>query len=57
MSQQPIKDGDGNVIGARLLIEGATYRNTGSYECKAQNSHGLDTGMASLNVEKDFGSK
>ena len=57
MSQQPLKNNDGDVIGWRLTITGATYDNTGSYECSVTNTHGNDSGLAKINVEKviDFG--
>lgn len=57
MSQQILKNANGDVIGSRLTITDATYENTGSYECSVTNTHGSDKGIANINVEKviDFG--
>ena len=52
MSQQPLKNKDGEVIGSRLTITDATHDNTGSYECSVTNTHGIDKGLAKINVEK-----
>ena len=57
MSQQPLLNKDGDVIGSRLTITDAKYDNTGSYECSVTNTHGNDKGLAKINVEKviDYG--
>ena len=52
MSQQSLTNTNGDVIGSRLTITGATYENTGSYECSATNTHGSEKGLAKINVEK-----
>ena len=52
MSQAEIKDGSGAVIGSKLTITGATYENSGSYECRASNTHGEDKQIAQINVAK-----
>lgn len=54
MSQQSLKNANGDVIGSRLTITDATYENTGSYECSVTNTHGSDVGFAKINVEKVF---
>lgn len=51
MSQGSLKDANGAVIGSRLTITGATVENTGSYECAATNTHGIDTGLSKLTVK------
>ena len=51
MSQQSLKNANGDVIGSRLTITDATYDNTGSYECSVTNTHGSDMGLAKINVE------
>ncbi|XP_073252716.1 uncharacterized protein [Porites lutea] len=58
MSQADIKDGSGTLIGSKLTITGATYENSGSYECRATNTHGEDKKIAQINVAKvnDVGS-
>lgn len=58
MSQAEIEDGSGAVIGSKLTITGATYENSGSYECRATNTHGEEKQIAQINVAKviDVGS-
>ncbi|XP_073254494.1 sushi, von Willebrand factor type A, EGF and pentraxin domain-containing protein 1-like [Porites lutea] len=58
MSQTSIKDGIGVVIGSKLTITGATYENSGLYECRVSNTHGEHTALAQVNVAKviDIGS-
>ena len=58
MSQTSIKDGNGVVIGSKLTITGATYENSGLYECLVSNTHGEHTALAQVNVAKviDIGS-
>ena len=58
MSQAEIEDGSGAVIGSKLTITGATYENSGSYECRVTNTHGEDKQIAQINVAKviDVGS-
>ena len=58
MSQTSIKDTSDNVIGSKLTITGATYENTGSYQCSVTNTHGQDKALAQINVAKviDVGS-
>lgn len=51
MSQGSLKDANGAVIGSRLTITGATVENTGSYQCTAINTHGIDTGLSKLTVK------
>lgn len=52
MSQETLKNANGDVIGARLTITGATHDNTGSYECSVTNTHGSAMAFAKINVEK-----
>ena len=52
MSQADIEDGSGALIGSKLTITGATYDNSGSYECRATNTHGEDKQIAQINVAK-----
>ena len=59
MSQTSIKDGNGVVIGSKLTITGATYENSGLYECRVSNTHGEHTALVQVvNVAKviDIGS-
>ena len=51
MTQEPIKDGEGNIVGSKLVIQGAEVENTGSYECTATNTHGKAASLAQLTVE------
>lgn len=55
MSQVSLTNPNGDVIGSKLVITGATYENTGSYECTATSTHGSDMGLAVINVEKVIG--
>ena len=52
MSQQSLTNANGDVIGSRLIITGATYENTGTYECTVTNTHGSAMAFAKINVEK-----
>lgn len=56
MSQPSIKNSNGEVIGSKLLIQGATYFNSGSYECKVTNPRGEDKALTQINVAKVFDS-
>lgn len=53
MSQPRIKNSNGEVIGSKLLIQGA-YLNSGSYEleCKVTNPLGEDKALTQINVAK-----
>jgi len=55
-TREDIKDSAGKVIGVKLTIAGATPENTGHYECTAANTFGQVTDVASLTVNKVFGS-
>ena len=50
MSQSSIRNAQGEVIGAKFTITGATHENTGSYECKVTNTHGENKDLAQINV-------
>ena len=54
MTQSSLTNAQGDVIGAQLNITGATYENTGSYECRVINSHGEEMALAHVNVAKSF---
>ncbi|KAK3699928.1 hypothetical protein QZH41_016595, partial [Actinostola sp. cb2023] len=52
-----IKDSNGKTIGIKLTITGATFENSGNYECTAENSFGKAMALvARLTVNKVFGS-
>ena len=51
-----IKDSNGKITGIKLTISGVTPENSARYECSATNSFGMVMDIASLTVNKVFGS-
>jgi hypothetical protein len=55
-TRELIKDPNDNILGIKLTITGATFENTGNYECSAENQFGKAMEVSTLTVNKVFGS-